>query len=228
MSPKSALTKFSLNLPVRFFSNCIWRQVLKWVKVTVRIFKEWDIFGHKIAKIQINLIFVVCYMMGGIKREVKIITSARPSARPSFFPLVFLGLVHFFFLKLCMVLGSHMEMCMTEPNFCGKILFQQNWPIMVKKWPKNGFFGLFRKTYSLVLSVNDLEWNYFWPFSILRKLHMLEKPAISCIIFWDFLMFYQIFFSPQIKWWAIITYKHGIFELPHELLDDVRLRILEN
>ena len=35
--------------------------------------------------------------MGGIKREVKIITSARPSARPSFFPLVFLGLVHFFF-----------------------------------------------------------------------------------------------------------------------------------
>ena len=154
--------------------------------------------------------------------------SVRPSARLSFFPLIFLGLVHFFFLKLCMVLGSHMEMCMTEPNFRGKILFQQNWPIMVKKWPKNGFFGLFRKIYSLVLSVNDVEWNYFWPFSILQKLHMWEKPAISCIIFWDFLMFYQIFLSPQIKWWAIITYKHGIFELPHELLDDLRLRILGN
>ena len=27
-------------------------------------------------------------------------------------------------------------------------------------------------------------------------------------------MFYQIFLSPR---WAIITYKHGIYELPHEL-----------
>ena len=30
-------------------------------------------------------------------------------------------------------------------------------------------------------------------------------------------MFYQIFLSPQVKRWAIITYKHGIYELPHEL-----------
>ena len=36
------------------------------------------------------------------------------------------------------------------------------------------------------------------------------------IIFWDFLMFYQIFFSPQVKWCVIISNKHGIFELPHE------------
>ena len=30
-------------------------------------------------------------------------------------------------------------------------------------------------------------------------------------------MFYQIFLSPQVKGWAIVTYKHGIYELPHEL-----------
>ena len=27
-------------------------------------------------------------------------------------------------------------------------------------------------------------------------------------------MFYQIFFSPQAKQWAIITYKHGIYKFP--------------
>ena len=30
-------------------------------------------------------------------------------------------------------------------------------------------------------------------------------------------MFYQFFLLPQGKQWAIITYKHGIYELPHEL-----------
>ena len=38
-------------------------------------------------------------------------------------------------------------------------------------------------------------------------------------------MFYQIFLSPQVKRWAIITYKHGIHELAHELPKD--LLILE-
>ena len=41
-------------------------------------------------------------------------------------------------------------------------------------------------------------------------------------------MFYEIFLSPQVEWWAIITYKHGIWELPHELRNNLRLRILEN
>ena len=41
-------------------------------------------------------------------------------------------------------------------------------------------------------------------------------------------MFYQISFSPQVKRCAIITYKHGIYELLHELPNDVRLRILGN
>ena len=30
-------------------------------------------------------------------------------------------------------------------------------------------------------------------------------------------MFYQIFRSQQVKRYAIITYKHGIYELPQEL-----------
>ena len=41
-------------------------------------------------------------------------------------------------------------------------------------------------------------------------------------------MFYQIFLLPQVKQWAIITYKHAIYELPHELPNDLRLRILRN
>ena len=39
-------------------------------------------------------------------------------------------------------------------------------------------------------------------------------------------MFYQIFLSPQVMRWAIITYKHGTYELPHELLNYLKLRIL--
>ena len=35
-------------------------------------------------------------------------------------------------------------------------------------------------------------------------------------------MFYQILLSPQAKRWAIITYKHGIYKLPHELPNDLR------
>ena len=41
-------------------------------------------------------------------------------------------------------------------------------------------------------------------------------------------MFYQLFLSSQVKGWAIITYKHGIYELPDELPNDFRLRILGN
>ena len=33
-------------------------------------------------------------------------------------------------------------------------------------------------------------------------------------------MFYQIFLSPQVKRIVIISNKHGIYELPHELPND--------
>ena len=41
-------------------------------------------------------------------------------------------------------------------------------------------------------------------------------------------MFYQIFLSPQVKRCTIITYKYDVYELPHESLNDLGLRILEN
>ena len=41
-------------------------------------------------------------------------------------------------------------------------------------------------------------------------------------------MFYQIFFLPQVKKIGIISNKHGICELPHELSNDVKRRILGN
>ena len=42
------------------------------------------------------------------------------------------------------------------------------------------------------------------------------------IIFWDFLILYQILFSPQVKRNVIISNKHGIYELPNELQNDLR------
>ena len=58
-----------------------------------------------------------------------------------------------------------------------------------------------------------------------------ESPEITAIIFiilWDYLMFYQFFLSPQVKRCTIITCKHGIYELPQELPNDLRLRVLGN
>ena len=49
-----------------------------------------------------------------------------------------------------------------------------------------------------------------------------KKPTISFIIFRDFSMFYQIFLSPQVNQWAIITYKHGIDKKPQKLPNDLR------
>ena len=39
-------------------------------------------------------------------------------------------------------------------------------------------------------------------------------------------MFYQFFFSPQVKRWAILTYKLGICESSRELSNELRLKIL--
>ena len=41
-------------------------------------------------------------------------------------------------------------------------------------------------------------------------------------------MFYQIFLSPQVKRSAIISNKHGMYELPQDLPNDLRLKILGN
>ena len=41
-------------------------------------------------------------------------------------------------------------------------------------------------------------------------------------------MFYQVLLSSQVKRSAIISNKHDIYVLPHELPNDLRLRILGN
>ena len=72
----------------------------------------------------------------------------------------------------------------------------------------------------------------FWA-NLLQKIKIVSLswnllPTISFIIFWDFSVFYQIFFSPKVKRCAIITYKRGIYELPYKLPNDLRLRKLGN
>ena len=65
---------------------------------------------------------------------------------------------------------------------------------------------------SLVKQQNPYSW-----------VHLVLEPTISFMIFWDFSMFYQFFLSPQVKRWAIITYNYGLYELPHELPNHLRL-----
>ena len=57
----------------------------------------------------------------------------------------------------------------------------------------------------------------------------MQKKILQTIIvtiFWDFLMFDQIFLSPQVKRSVIISNKYGTYELPYKLQNDLRLRIL--
>ena len=70
-----------------------------------------------------------------------------------------------------------------------------------------------------------------WNVTDLIRFIVMENYSfitISFITFWDFLMFYQIFLSPQVKRCAIITHKHGIYDLPQEFPNNIRLRILGN
>ena len=55
-----------------------------------------------------------------------------------------------------------------------------------------------------------------------------DNSTILAMTLSDFLMFYQIFIPPQVKRIAISSNKHGIYELPNELPNDLTLRILGN
>ena len=56
----------------------------------------------------------------------------------------------------------------------------------------------------------------------------MYEDTIIPLIFGDFLMFYQSFVPPEAKRSAIVDNKYGIYELLHELPNDLRLNILEN
>ena len=45
--------------------------------------------------------------------------------------------------------------------------------------------------------------------------------TIMVILFWNLLMFDQIFLSPQVKRSLITSTKHGLYELPHELPNEL-------
>ena len=58
-----------------------------------------------------------------------------------------------------------------------------------------------------------------------------QKKALQImilIIFWNFFIFFQFFILPQGKQCAIITYKINTCQLPHELPNQLNLRISGN
>ena len=63
----------------------------------------------------------------------------------------------------------------------------------------------------------DLKGSFALDKHLLVIIDKMKIPTISFIIFLDFSIFYQIFLPPQVKRWVIITYKHGIYELPNNL-----------
>ena len=81
-------------------------------------------------------------------------------------------------------------------------------------------------------------WNRFFKNDWKSKFKILEfekevepgrkKATIMEIILRDFLMFHQILLSPRVKRNSIISNKQSVYELPHKLPNDLRLRILGN
>ena len=80
----------------------------------------------------------------------------------------------------------------------------------------------FCSTYSVIMIIQNV--------LTLTKFVLCQSlpPTITLIIFWDFLMFHQVFLLPQVKRNAIFSNKHGVYELPSKLLNDLKVRILEN
>ena len=76
------------------------------------------------------------------------------------------------------------------------------------KMMKNAFYFILEVTFDLKF--------LSWLFGHVTAKFLKSQPAISFIIFWDFSIFYKVFLSPQVKRWAIITNKHGIYEMPHK------------
>ena len=93
---------------------------------------------------------------------------------------------------------------------------------------KDPIFLLFLKKNSTFSSRAYLSKFFFKRGTAWMCLHPISWLAIIFIISWDFLMFYQISLSPELKRSAIISNKHGIYELPNELPNDFRLSILRN
>ena len=90
------------------------------------------------------------------------------------------------------------------------------------RWNKK-HFSQFLKGYHLVKKNKNLIKN-----STHKLLTLNEQRSFLVIISWVILMFDKIFVSPQVKPIVIISNKHGIYELPNELPNDLRFRTLGN
>ena len=74
-------------------------------------------------------------------------------------------------------------------------------------------FSICKNSYSILFQIS------FW----IKKI-----TTILTIIFSDILMFDKTFVSPQVKRIVIISNKHGMYELPHQLPNNLRLKNLGN
>ena len=87
--------------------------------------------------------------------------------------------------------------------------------------------GLRKKKQIWNPSISTWEWwifrKYYFGLEYFRK---CDKTTTMTLIFWDFFIFYQIFLSPQVKRIVIICNKDFIYDLPHELPNNLRLTIL--
>ena len=86
------------------------------------------------------------------------------------------------------------------------------------------------KNSMVVFNFSLLNQKYSFRENLVPKIKIVSSgwnlvPTIMFITFWDFLKVEQIFLLPQVKRSIIISNKHGIYKLPHELPNDFRLRI---
>ena len=97
----------------------------------------------------------------------------------------------------------------------------------VKSWGQENPFKWFGKIRHFCHY--QLEFYMFTLFTPFCWFMPTYESTTAVIIIWQFLMFYQILLSPQVKQSKITSNKYGIWELPHELPNDLRLRkYLEN
>ena len=103
------------------------------------------------------------------------------SFRPSFcLSVSFLGIGSLVFSELSMVLGAHIQLCMTAWFFWKKSLLSKN-DQKLYKLTQNRVFGIFKKITSLVLFAICVKWKFLWFINILRKLHTWEKSVSQAI-----------------------------------------------
>ena len=74
------------------------------------------------------------------------------------------------------------------------------------------------------MSTFSRNWNHHWKFREEKE----NFQAVLVIIFWNFAIFYYKSDSPQIKGNLVSSIANLVYELPHELLHNLGLRILGN